>query len=37
MKISDISDQLIVATAIPKITVEFNSLTELPWLANGFL
>lgn len=30
-------DQLIIATAIPKITVEFHSLTQLPWLASGFL
>lgn len=30
-------DQLIVATAIPKITKQFNSLTQLPWLASGFL
>lgn len=30
-------DQLIVATAIPKITAEFNSLTQLSWLASGFL
>jgi len=30
-------DQLIVATAIPKITVQFNSLSQLPWLASGFL
>ncbi|WVQ84183.1 hypothetical protein IAT38_006333 [Cryptococcus sp. DSM 104549] len=29
-------DQLIVATAIPKITAEFNSLTQLSWLASGF-
>ncbi|WVQ83765.1 hypothetical protein IAT38_005909 [Cryptococcus sp. DSM 104549] len=29
-------DQLIVATAIPKITEEFNSLTQLSWLASGF-
>ncbi|WWD00487.1 hypothetical protein V866_007402 [Kwoniella sp. B9012] len=29
-------DQLIVATAIPKITAEFNSLTKLSWLASGF-
>ncbi|OCF40914.1 aflatoxin efflux pump AFLT [Kwoniella heveanensis CBS 569] len=29
-------DQLIVATAIPKITSEFNSLTKLSWLASGF-
>ncbi|BEJ13591.1 hypothetical protein CspHIS471_0307650 [Cutaneotrichosporon sp. HIS471] len=29
-------DQLIVATAIPKITIEFNALSELTWLANGF-
>lgn len=34
---ADIPDQLIIATAIPKITVEFNSLTELSWLASGFL
>lgn len=32
-----ISDQLILATAIPKITEAFNSLTELSWLASGFL
>jgi hypothetical protein len=30
-------DQLILATAIPKITEAFNSLTELSWLASGFL
>jgi hypothetical protein len=30
-------DQLIVATAIPKITEKFHSLTQLPWLASGFL
>ncbi|OXG42035.1 aflatoxin efflux pump AFLT [Cryptococcus neoformans Bt120] len=29
-------DQLIVATAIPKITAEFNSLTQLSWLTSGF-
>ncbi|TXT04875.1 hypothetical protein VHUM_03958 [Vanrija humicola] len=29
-------DQLIIATAIPKITAEFNSLTQLSWLASGF-
>lgn len=29
-------DQLIIATALPKITVEFGALTQLPWLANGF-
>ncbi|WRT64871.1 uncharacterized protein IL334_001807 [Kwoniella shivajii] len=29
-------DQLIVATAIPKITAQFNSLTKLSWLASGF-
>ncbi|EIW65485.1 hypothetical protein TREMEDRAFT_13495, partial [Tremella mesenterica DSM 1558] len=29
-------DQLILATAIPKITVAFQSLTELPWLTNSF-
>ncbi|GMK56868.1 hypothetical protein CspeluHIS016_0307080 [Cutaneotrichosporon spelunceum] len=29
-------DQLIVATAIPKITEEFNALSQLTWLANGF-
>ncbi|KAF8316148.1 MFS general substrate transporter [Clavulina sp. PMI_390] len=29
-------DQLIVATAIPKITNEFHSLTQISWLANGF-
>ncbi|ORY27750.1 major facilitator superfamily domain-containing protein [Naematelia encephala] len=29
-------DQLILATAIPSITKQFNSLSELPWLANGF-
>lgn len=29
-------DQLIVATAIPKITDEFNSLTQVSWIANGF-
>ncbi|KAL1405301.1 hypothetical protein Q8F55_008928 [Vanrija albida] len=29
-------DQLIVATAIPAITAEFNSLTQLSWLASGF-
>ncbi|WVQ75390.1 hypothetical protein IAR50_005010 [Cryptococcus sp. DSM 104548] len=29
-------DQLIVATAIPKITTEFNSLSQLSWLASGF-
>lgn len=31
------TDQLIIATAIPKITEEFNSLTELSWLVNGFV
>lgn len=31
------ADQLIVATAIPKITAEFNSLTQLSWLTSGFL
>lgn len=31
------ADQLILATAIPKITEAFNSLTELSWLASGFL
>lgn len=30
-------DQLIIATAIPKITSEFNALSQLTWLANGFL
>jgi hypothetical protein len=30
-------DQLIIATAIPHITAEFNALTQLPWLASGFL
>lgn len=30
-------DQLIIATAIPKITSEFNALSQLSWLANGFL
>jgi hypothetical protein len=30
-------DQLIVATAIPKITIQFNALSQLPWLASGFL
>jgi hypothetical protein len=34
---TDNIDQLIVATAIPKITVEFDSLTQLPWLGSGFL
>ncbi|ODN80391.1 hypothetical protein L202_02642 [Cryptococcus amylolentus CBS 6039] len=29
-------DQLIVATAIPKITSEFDSLSQLTWLASGF-
>ncbi|KAF8304792.1 MFS general substrate transporter [Clavulina sp. PMI_390] len=29
-------DQLIVATAIPKITNQFHSLTQISWLANGF-
>ncbi|KAK8846517.1 hypothetical protein IAR55_005603 [Kwoniella newhampshirensis] len=29
-------DQLIVATAIPKITEQFNSLSQLSWIANGF-
>ncbi|WVN86534.1 uncharacterized protein L203_101700 [Cryptococcus depauperatus CBS 7841] len=29
-------DQLIVATAIPKITSQFNSLSQLSWLASGF-
>ncbi|KAJ9105414.1 hypothetical protein QFC21_001785 [Naganishia friedmannii] len=29
-------DQLILATAIPKITNEFGALDQLPWLANGF-
>ncbi|WVQ84184.1 hypothetical protein IAT38_006334 [Cryptococcus sp. DSM 104549] len=29
-------DQLIVAIAIAKITSEFDSLTQLPWLASGF-
>jgi MFS family permease len=29
-------DQLIIATAIPKITSEFNALSKLTWLANGF-
>lgn len=29
-------DQLILATAIPKITAAFNSLTELPWVVNAF-
>jgi hypothetical protein len=28
-------DQLILATAIPKITNEFGALDQLPWLANG--
>lgn len=28
-------DQLILATAIPKITDEFGALDQLPWLANG--
>lgn len=28
---------MILATAIPKITEAFNSLTELSWLASGFL
>jgi hypothetical protein len=34
---ADFLDQLILATAIPKITEAFNSLTELSWLASGFL
>ncbi|KAF8304794.1 MFS general substrate transporter [Clavulina sp. PMI_390] len=29
-------DQLIVATAIPKITNQFHSLTQISWLADGF-
>ncbi|KAF8329701.1 major facilitator superfamily domain-containing protein [Cantharellus anzutake] len=29
-------DQLIIATAIPKITNQFHSLTQISWLANGF-
>jgi hypothetical protein len=29
-------DQLIVATAIPRITAEFNALTQLPWVASAF-
>ncbi|KAK8846841.1 hypothetical protein IAR55_005929 [Kwoniella newhampshirensis] len=29
-------DQLIVATAIPKITEQFDSLSQLSWLASGF-
>ena len=30
-------DQLILATAIPKITEAFDSLSQLSWLAAGFL
>ena len=30
-------DQLIIATAIPKISDQFQSLSELPWLTSGFL
>lgn len=29
-------DQLIIATAIPRITAEFQSLTEISWIINGF-
>ncbi|KLT44397.1 MFS general substrate transporter [Cutaneotrichosporon oleaginosum] len=29
-------DQLIIATAIPKITSQFDALSKLTWLANGF-
>lgn len=33
---ADVQDQLIVATAIPRITAEFNALTQLPWVASAF-
>ncbi|KAF8317979.1 MFS general substrate transporter [Clavulina sp. PMI_390] len=29
-------DQLIVVTAIPKITTQFHSLTQISWISNGF-